>query len=215
METVPPLLQLMHDIRSPLTALRALARRRSFAEPEQRLLCDVVRTLEQMITDILKPGRDRESMDWTGLRDAYCQAAEEINVIYPEGVVYSATQWCDGRYRGRSSDVKRVVSNLLENSLRCGPPGNTVRLSLRGEAHHAVITCEDAAGGMEPRLAKKIFRPGVRGRKSKGSGYGLSIVKQICERNNWKLELDTRAGVGTVVRIVLNRSSGEGSTDLR
>jgi len=80
--------------------------------------------------------------------------------------------------------LRQVVLNLLDNAVKYGPRGQTVRVdtSLRGE--RVRITVEDQGAGVRAEEREAIFEPFRRGRTTldgavAGSGIGLSVVREI------------------------------------
>ena len=68
------------------------------------------------------------------------------------------------------------------------------------------LLVEDFGVGIEPAQLPTLFERRVRGGSSLGSGLGLNIVRRICERLGWTLELDSRPGAGTRVVLGFPRS---------
>jgi two-component system sensor histidine kinase AtoS len=60
----------------------------------------------------------------------------------------------------------------------------------------------DHAGGINDKIRDRIFTPFFT-TKSKGSGLGLSIAREIIEKHNGKLEFRTTPGIGTTFTILL------------
>ena len=71
---------------------------------------------------------------------------------------------------------------------------------------------DDAADGFAPEEADDDGSAGERsaaGAQERGEGVGLSIVKRLCELLNATLEMESEAGKGTIVRVLLPRLYGE------
>jgi signal transduction histidine kinase len=78
----------------------------------------------------------------------------------------------------------RVLLNLLENAVKYGTAGQTVRVGLTRVRDHAVITVDDEGPGVEPSERHSIWEPFSRGvdavrGAAAGSGIGLSVVREI------------------------------------
>jgi signal transduction histidine kinase len=71
------------------------------------------------------------------------------------------------------------VTNLLDNALKFSPRGGTIRISLSERASQVVIEVEDEGPGIEQgdreRVFERLFR-GDRSRNTPGFGVGLSLV---------------------------------------
>jgi signal transduction histidine kinase len=102
----------------------------------------------------------------------------------------------------------RGIQNLIGNALKYGQAGNW--LSVRSEAggEHVKIIVEDRGAGISPFDLPHIFEPFYRGRsvvdaQIKGSGLGLSLVKQIVEAHNGTITVESASGRGTTFTIIL------------
>jgi signal transduction histidine kinase len=78
----------------------------------------------------------------------------------------------------------RVLLNLLENAVKYGTAGQTVRVGLTTVHDYAVITVDDDGPGVEPSERHSIWEPFSRGVNAvrgaaAGSGIGLSVVREI------------------------------------
>jgi signal transduction histidine kinase len=87
-----------------------------------------------------------------------------------------------------------VVGNLIRNALAFTPAGQ-IRVSLDADR----LSVIDTGRGMGPEDMRRLFQRFHHGADSQGSGIGLSLVKQICDRYRWDISIDSREGQGTSV----------------
>jgi signal transduction histidine kinase len=66
-----------------------------------------------------------------------------------------------------------------------------------------VITVTDTGEGIPPELLPHIFERFVKGAGSSGSGLGLAIVHDIVSAHGGKVEVESKAGSGTRVKLTL------------
>jgi len=64
------------------------------------------------------------------------------------------------------------------------------------------VIVSDTGRGMEPNDLKLVTQSNIRGNWNKGSGLGLTIVKRLCDRLGWKLEIESETGRGTTVQLI-------------
>jgi two-component system OmpR family sensor kinase len=86
--------------------------------------------------------------------------------------------------RGREDLLERLLVNALSNIVRHTQSDAAVRVTLRREASRAVLTVEDAGGGLpEYGVRPQRFRrfDQSRSRETGGSGLGMSIMSDIAE----------------------------------
>uniref|UniRef100_UPI0018E057D0 ATP-binding protein n=1 Tax=Roseomonas rosulenta TaxID=2748667 RepID=UPI0018E057D0 len=112
-----------------------------------------------------------------------------------------------------SDQVAQVIRNLLDNAIRHGREGGTIRLAVtQGAAPDGrrgiVISVTDDGPGIPrdhiPRLTERFYRVDKgRSRSAGGTGLGLAIVKHIVNRHRGTLGIDSEEGSGTTFRIWL------------
>ena len=91
---------------------------------------------------------------------------------------------------------KRVISNLIDNSLKYNPSGTRLKIELRDLGRSIVIEVSDNGVGIPDDIKDTLFDPFVRGDSSRksdgGSGLGLSIAKKIVENHNGEISIVKR-----------------------
>ena len=111
---------------------------------------------------------------------------------------------------GDSAQLLQVLDNLLANALRygCSPDRPEVLLSAAVSGRSVVFVVADKGDGIPPehlpRITQRFYRVDeARSRDSGGTGLGLAIVKHIVERHRGTLDIRSRVGQGTEVRVRL------------
>lgn len=107
---------------------------------------------------------------------------------------------------GNSSELREVLANLVFNAVDAMPAGGTITLRLRDDGESAVIEVCDTGVGMTEDIARRCFEPFFSTKGPQGSGLGLSICHGIVERHGGRLDIDTRPGIGTTMRLRLPRA---------
>ncbi|MDX1663643.1 MAG: HAMP domain-containing sensor histidine kinase [Candidatus Promineifilaceae bacterium] len=98
-----------------------------------------------------------------------------------------------------------AVANLLDNAFKYTVPGDEVRLSIDA-GPLLVLEVADSGIGVSAEALPHIFEELYRAREVQtipGSGLGLALVKAIVERHDGEIEVASRPGEGTAVRIQL------------
>jgi signal transduction histidine kinase len=96
------------------------------------------------------------------------------------------------RVRGERDSLARALSNLVENALVHGPPGQPVTVALRVESGRALLAVSDGGTGPADSDRERLFERFWRGSdaaRRPGSGLGLSIVQAIAERHNGQVSV--------------------------
>lgn len=101
--------------------------------------------------------------------------------------------------------VKQIVLNLVSNAIKFTPKGGSVVVGLSGRGRELVLTVADTGVGIAPddlaRLGKPYEQVGDLGRRSQGTGLGLSLVRALAELHGGKMVIESRLGEGTAVTI--------------
>jgi signal transduction histidine kinase len=106
----------------------------------------------------------------------------------------------------REEDASTLAQNLVLNAIQHSYPGGQVEVRLAEGAGKAVFTVRDWGEGVAaehlPLLFDRFYRGDPsRSRKSGGTGLGLAISKAIVEASGGEIEVESRPGEGTTVRV--------------
>ena len=110
---------------------------------------------------------------------------------------------------GDRAQLAQLLNNLVSNALNYGRPGAPVRIRLE-EAGGGLLRLRviDQGEGIAPehipRLTERFYRVDAgRSRAVGGTGLGLAIAKHIALRHRGRLEIVSKQGEGTSVRVYL------------
>ena len=212
-----------HEFRSPLTTLRTitelLAQNRIADESRRRqsylFLDRETNRLHRLVEDLLdfgrmESGRKQYRMEhhdaFQLVRAAVADFSEEAsaNGFHVETNLgpRSATVQAD------EEALRRAVRNLLENAMKYSPECRTVWVDGEVKDHRVSISVRDQGMGIDPREQGAIFQKFVRGNAAKkagikGTGIGLSMVRQISEALGGEIRLESKLGAGSTFTILL------------
>jgi signal transduction histidine kinase len=190
---------LVHEVRSPVAALGAIAE--TVAEPELdasarrelvRLSLAACRGVERIVTDVAVASIRPEWMDPAALvRDAVSAAAlrgARVEIDVPSGLPV---------IEGDPSRLRQLLDNLISNAVVHGPPTGIV--VVRAEAGDEVrISVSDTGDGIPVEQQERIFEPGVRlDSRTPGSGLGLPLARAIAEGHRGSLTVTSVPGLTT------------------
>ena len=148
--------------------------------------------------------------------DAYFQdCVEEISLdLESQGVDFGYFNYADRDtvIIADPEQLKRVVNNIIGNSVKYASPDRKLMISLRimEEAEFVKIEIEDNGKGIArnevPLIFDRCYRTDASRNSSKGgSGLGLSIAKKIIEEHGGKIWAVSTEGVGTTMCFVLRK----------
>lgn len=96
-----------------------------------------------------------------------------------------------------SDALRHIVLNLLDNAIKYGPDGQTVRVSTSVIGDEVRIAVADEGPGVPESERERIWRPFVRGAGGAhrgGSGIGLAIVRDIVESHGGRVWIESSSG---------------------
>jgi K+-sensing histidine kinase KdpD len=200
-----------HDLRSPLTAIRAASEGldnpslRLSAEEREELFETIrleLRRLERLVDNLLDlsrleagPARRRPEL-WT-VDALFVSALEQLG---PEADRVETRFTPDlGLVRVDGSQLQRVLVNLLENALKFSSPADPVEVSVVEGGGRIAVRIRDCGPGVAEADRERIFEPFERGSASgHGSGLGLAIARGFAEANGGRVLLEPQdAGAGS------------------
>lgn len=186
-----------HDLRTPLTRLRARLERsraqaRTVAEFHEAIdqgLAWIDQTLA-MVTAVLRIGAMEE-----GRRTAFAPvdlgklAAAAVDFFEPEAdekgvrLVLSVAEGAQAVHGDRDLCFE-ALSNLIDNAVKFTPPGGVVRVGVASTGRSVEVAVEDTGPGLPVSEHDKVFRRFYRAemsRQTPGNGLGLSLVAAIAK----------------------------------
>ena len=94
-----------------------------------------------------------------------------------------------------------ILQNLIHNAIKYSATNRTleVQISTKKVDGYTLLTVADNGMGIDLKLYKQdLFKPFKRYTKEReGTGIGLSIIKNMIEQNDGKIEVESRLGQGT------------------
>ena len=217
---------LAHDLRTPLTNLRAAAQvalAQSRAAPEYREVIessiDEYERLSRMIDDMLFLAR-AERADLSLSICEFDAAAEARRVTgFYESLAQAADITIDVRGQGIiHADLllyQRAVSNLLANAIAYAPRNSTIDIECWEQPGAVVVLLSDRGPGIAPPHVERIFERFYRADPTRGNaiscsaGLGLAIVKSIMDLHHGSCGVRSDPAVGTTfwLRFVLREKT--------
>jgi two-component system, OmpR family, sensor histidine kinase CreC len=109
--------------------------------------------------------------------------------------------------RGDAFILRAAVTNLLENAIDFSPPASSIDITLESGGGNVMLSIRDHGPGVPDYAKEKIFERFYSLRhhssKRKGTGLGLTLVREAAELHGGSINLDPANGGGTLARLVL------------
>ncbi|MDE2355242.1 MAG: HAMP domain-containing histidine kinase [Alphaproteobacteria bacterium] len=207
-----------HELRSPLTRLRASLDRAAQSLPagdDRRDLLDrcvaeadgvLARFHALLRIAALEAGGRGLARRRVSLGEALDQAAELYQPLASErGIALAVERETDIDIEADGELIFEAISNLVDNAVKFTPSGGRVRLRLARSRRGVSLEVIDNGPGIaevERALVTKRFYRGQRHAQVAGHGLGLSLVAAVAELHGFTLEFDD-AGPGAIARLWL------------
>jgi two-component system nitrogen regulation sensor histidine kinase NtrY len=104
--------------------------------------------------------------------------------------------------RGDRLLLSRAMHNLVLNACEATTGGTPVELVARVQGATATFDVLDRGSGLPEHLRDRLFDPYVS-TKNRGSGLGLSLVRDVAQQHGGRITLENRAGGGVCARLEL------------
>tara|TARA_R110000744_G_scaffold146160_2_gene258997 strand:- start:46 stop:1203 length:1158 start_codon:yes stop_codon:yes gene_type:complete len=103
---------------------------------------------------------------------------------------------CNVEVYAQSGMLTLLLDNLIGNAFQYTQEGK-VTIEMRNNT----LIVADTGPGIEASISDKITEPTVKGNQSSGYGFGLSIVKRLCEHQGWSLTFSSEQGTKISIRL--------------
>jgi signal transduction histidine kinase len=100
------------------------------------------------------------------------------------------------------ASIRGATLNLVLNAVQAMSNGGRLTISTGRDGKKMWMTIEDTGAGMSPERIKQIFEP-FNTTKSRGLGLGMPYAQKIIQQHGGRIEVESRQGKGTQVRIEL------------
>ncbi len=102
------------------------------------------------------------------------------------------------------NQINQVFMNILVNAGQAIEKKGDIFIRTFTVDKFAIVEIKDSGKGIPENEMKKIFSPGFTTKGvGVGTGLGLSIVYQIIKDHNGEIDVGSKVGAGTVIRISL------------
>ncbi|GJM40291.1 MAG: hypothetical protein DHS20C20_05730 [Ardenticatenaceae bacterium] len=108
--------------------------------------------------------------------------------------------------KGDSTHLRRVFDNLVSNAFKFTPSGGRIILRLKARGQDVQIEVEDSGEGIPEDKLDRIFErfyqvEGGSKRRHKGTGLGLTLVREIVEAHRGTVSVRSEVDKGTIFTI--------------
>ena len=202
---------ILHDLRTPLTALRAMAEAlEDGIAPDARryhrqIRAEVIR-LSGMVEDLFELSRIETgtlslSLDRIDVGGLVSDAVASMEALArARGVRLAGKAASPLLIQADARELSRALANLLTNAIRHTPDGGCVQVTASGKADGVLVTVADGCGGIPEADLASVFDLAWRRAETRlsdtgrGAGLGLAIVRSIVEAHQGRVSVVNTVG---------------------
>lgn len=224
------LLNMSHDIRTPMNAILGYSNRMIEHLDDKNLVADSANKIKSsgeyllsLINDVLDMAKIESNQikieesldDITKMAEDVCKVFEidmqkkKLKFETDFSDIQNNVIWYD------TLKIKQILLNLLSNAVKYTEEGGTIAFTIHqvpcGIEHSArfEITVRDTGIGMTPEFVERIFDQFARSddpvtRQTQGTGLGMSIVKKLVDFMGGTIDVKSRVGNGTEITTTLD-----------
>jgi signal transduction histidine kinase len=219
---------LAHDLRSPLTRMRANIEKAAgyaAAEPEQQALEAISTDIDRLLRVIsatleisrAEAGMGRQQFEEFDLDELISSISEIYQPVVEEmDLSLELKRAGELPYVGNRQMIGRAVANLMDNSLKYGREGGSIELGVHDKRDLVEIIVSDRGPGIASELredAMRKYRRLEEARTTEGSGLGLAMARAVARLHGGDLILEDNKP-GLRVRLVLRRQMHNSIADV-
>jgi signal transduction histidine kinase len=198
-----------HEFRTPLTLIKGPAQLIEFesGEPETRerasMISGFTGKMLQLVNELLHIGRMEAGVETIELIEGdialFIQnIAESFHSAATENNIRISFQSSQPEFTCMYDEEKlhKVAINLLSNAIKFTPPGGSIHIGLQfqGDSSMVFIVRDEGIGITEAHLPHIFKRYYQAGKDSRGSGIGLTLVKEIVDLLKGNIQVESQVG---------------------
>lgn len=209
-----------HELKTPLTAISGYAEliENNMVEGEKQIKFagDIRKNADRLvvlINDIIRLSELDQSEVGANFsqQNIYEVAKERVELLQNNASKKNVTLSLLGQDTFVLSNrgmLIELLDNLIQNAIRYNVSGGKVDVEVKKEDMNTVLIVKDTGIGIpeadKDRIFERFYRVDKsRSRETGGTGLGLAIVKHIVELHSGRIELESKMGVGTTMKIYL------------
>ncbi|MBF59864.1 GAF domain-containing protein [Halomonas sp. FeN2] len=222
-----------HELRTPLNAIIGFAqiltnsRREPLGDKQHRQVSQIERSgqhLLSLINEVLdlakiEAGHMTLSIEPIILANVFNDACSTLEAsAEAAGIRFRYTspndQW---QVNADYTRTKQILLNLLSNAIKYNSTNGSIDITVAHLVDHVRISVTDTGPGIAPERQHELFEPFNRldaeGGSIEGSGIGLAITRELVERMNGEMGVDSQPGHGATFWFTLPTANADATAD--
>lgn len=194
-----------HELRTPVAVIKNAVELHREKNPSQddaiiNRIFDASLQMEHTVTTLLHLAREEHAAAQTTFVKLLPLIEQSIiehsYLLEGKAIDVEVDDNCNVQVVVQQGMLKVLLDNLLSNAFQYTETG-TVSIRFSDKK----LTIADTGPGIETDISSTVTEASVKGSQSTGYGFGLSIVKRLCEHQHWQLQVES--GQGTKISVKL------------
>jgi signal transduction histidine kinase len=222
-----------HELKTPLISIKGYGellydeKQGSLLDEQRKSLEAIIRNadrLTRLINSILfisrmQAGKIEFHFEPVDLDDAIGISVSDFkSTIDKKQIVFEKVIPKVSMIKGEKDRLIEVINNLLDNAIKFTPTGGKILIKAWDEAENVHLVVSDNGIGIPTEIIPKLFMrfyqvDASASRKYGGTGLGLYITKTIIDIFRGKIWIESEAGRGTTVHVLLPIAREQGKEE--
>ena len=200
-----------HELRSPLAVINNAAEliliQKHIPQEQQAALqriTDAALQMQNTITSLLVLARESHvntaKTHFELMPILERSVLDHCRLLEGKDVKIEISKACNRKLYLQTGMLKVLMDNLLSNAFQYTEKGY-VKIDCTGSS----LVVSDTGCGIDTQIIDNVTEPAVKSEQSTGFGFGLSIVKRLCEHQQWHLSIQSAKDIqGTKIEVSFN-----------
>ncbi len=199
---------LAHSLKTPLAVIKGITEKDRENELDRESISDLVERMSKIVDYQLKRAASSQFSVMHSAVNAETvlqKLDSSLQKVYAEKDIISEWQIVpDSIFYGDESDLFELLGNIMDNAYKWGKSNvrykSIVNVATDAVHNGLIIEIHDDGPGIAKEERKAVFQRGARvDQHTPGQGIGLAVAREIIERYNGELTIDTSALGGTLI----------------
>ena len=200
--------QVAHELKNPLTAVKALAQvgamaPRGGARDQFGVIEREVARMQEIIQEYLSFARPLEDLRPERV-DLGPLVEDVLALLSARAESAGVRERCRGSAAVTADPrrLKEALLNLVANAIEATPPGGAVEVDVERDERLARIVIRDTGRGMRPDVLARVGTPFFTTRET-GTGLGVVLARSVFDQHGGAVRYESAPGRGTTVTATL------------
>jgi len=192
-----------HDLRNKLSALNGqlyLLKKRFSDNPKALQQLKEMEIVSQQMLRIMEFEKNYVQVGAEELKHVEVEVhLDEAALLFSNLKGATLVNECHGLTVLADSLLRQLFYNLIDNTLKYGEKTRRIRVYYKEEENQVKLIYEDDGVGIPSDVKSHLFQEGY----GTGTGYGLYLIKKICEAYGWTIEETGKEGQGAQFTMIV------------